>query len=119
MKDFDLEHIGKRMPYSVPEGFFETFPDRMMQRVALQRRARRRRLWLGLSTGIAAAFVAGFFFWGGRTTDDLYPAEPYGDVTTSIAEQMDAYVSRLSDEELTDLYDYYAADVTLTLYMEE
>ena len=106
MKDFDLEHIGKRMPYSVPEGFFETFPDRMMQRVALQRRARR-------------AFVAGFFFWGGRTADDLYPAEPYGDVTTSIAEQMDAYVSRLSDEELTDLYDYYAADVTLTLYMEE
>ena len=40
-------------------------------------------------------------------------------MTTSIAEQMDAYVSRLSDEELTDLYDYYAADVTLTLYMEE
>ena len=64
MKDFDLEHIGKRMPYSVPEGFFETFPDRMMQRVALQRRARRRRLWLGAFDRHCGGFRGRFLFLG-------------------------------------------------------
>lgn len=119
MKDFDLEHIGKKMPYRVPEGFFETFPERMMQRVALRRRTRRRRLWIGLSTAAAAAVLTGFIFWGRPGGNVLYSSDPYGDVAPSIAEQMDAYVGRLSDEELTDLYDYYAADVTLTLYVEE
>lgn len=119
MKDFDLEHIGKKMPYRVPEGFFESFPSRMMQRITLHRRARRRRLCLGISTIAAAAVVTGFVFWGGRNVDSLHPSDPHGDVMVSIAENMDAYVSRLSDEELTDLYDYYAADVTLTLYVEE
>ncbi len=119
MKDFDLEHIGKQMPYCVPEGFFESFPDRVMQRIAARKRARRRRMWLGIGTSVAAAMVAGIVFFGGKSGSSLYPSDSYEEVFTNISDKMDAYVGRLSDEELNELYDYYAADVTLTLYAEE
>lgn len=117
MKDFDMEDMGKRMPYHVPEGFFEKFPERMMQKVQAER-ARRRRVWrIAVGTGIAALF-AGVFFFGGRTGMQA-SSEDYVEWASALSERMDAYVSGLSDEELMEQYDYYAADVTLTLYDEE
>ena len=40
-------------------------------------------------------------------------------LSVSFADKMNAYISQLSDEELAEQFDYYAADVTLTLYEEE
>ena len=34
-KEFDFNNIGKRMPYSTPDGFFDNFEDRLMERVNL------------------------------------------------------------------------------------
>lgn len=119
MKDFDVESIGKRMPYHVPEGFFEEFPERMMQKVQAEQ-ARRRRVWrmtIGIS-GIAALF-AGVFFFGGQQSDVQPSSDEYIELATASSDKMDVYVSRLSDEELIEQYEYYAADVTLSLYEEE
>ena len=46
------------------------------------------------------------------------PSGDYADRMVTLAEQLDAYLDHLSDEELAEQYDYYAADVTLTLYEE-
>ena len=103
MKEFDLNDFGKQMPYHVPEGFFARFPEQVMRKVAVERR--RRRMWrLSVGMTAVAALVAGIVFWTG--TPEV------------LAEQLDAYLDHLSDEELAEQYDYYAADVTLTLYEE-
>ena len=33
MKQFELEQVGKRLPYSVPDGFFDKLEDDVMQEV--------------------------------------------------------------------------------------
>lgn len=118
MKEFDLNDFGKQMPYHVPEGFFVRFPEQVMRKVAVERR--RRRMWrLSVGMTAVAALVAGIVFWTG--TPEAIPSVPSGDYAdrmVTLAEQLDAYLDHLSDEELAEQYDYYAADVTLTLYEE-
>lgn len=119
MKDFDVENIGKRMPYDVPEGFFEEFPERMMRKVRAEQRVRRRRVWgVAIGTGGMAALFAGALLFGGRP-EMQSSTEDYVEWATALSDRMDAYVSGLSDKELAEEYDYYAADVTLSLYDEE
>ena len=60
-KDFDLERLGKRMPYTTPDGFFEGFEGSVLRRVksdgetcrTLHSRYRLK-IW---ACGIAAAIV--------------------------------------------------------------
>ena len=42
MKEFDFENVGKRMPYSVPEGFFESAKQRACEIATSQPRASHR-----------------------------------------------------------------------------
>ncbi len=115
MKDFDLIDVGKQMPYRVPEGFFKQFPDRMMERIRAERARRRRRWGFSLGATAVAALFAGVVFFGGMGRDTENPDT----LSVSFADKMNAYISQLSDEELAEQFDYYAADVTLTLYEEE
>ena len=115
MNDFDLDKMVKRTPCDVPEGFFDRFPDRMMRRIAAERARRRRwRLTVAVST-MAALLVGVVFFVRTGTNEAALPINGVGTVS-AFSEQMDAYISHLSDEELAEQFDYYAADVTLTLY---
>ncbi len=66
IKKSDLTHIGKRLPYTVPDGFFEQFEADIWQAVQPDLhclRARRpllRRLVWGIVGSVAAALVIGF-----------------------------------------------------------
>lgn len=65
-KDFDLNNVGKRMPYTVPDGFFDKLETQVSERVKAEKSASaarkriRLRWWGGSFTAIAAA-VALFF----------------------------------------------------------
>lgn len=64
-KDYDLERVGKRMPYTTPQDFFDTLERRIEEktlgnaaRPTLRRRMRRRAgIWVA-ATAAAAAMIA-------------------------------------------------------------
>ena len=65
MKQFDFEQVGKRMPYSVPDGFFDKLEADVMQKVneisALPNR-RKRALRIALPAAMAVAASVVLFF---------------------------------------------------------
>ncbi|MDR0510023.1 MAG: hypothetical protein LBH06_02885 [Rikenellaceae bacterium] len=101
---FEFDQVGKRLPYSVPEGFFEASAERALGRVARERR-RRMTLRTFSSVMVAAAAVAtGVFF----VTHGSRPALPeYGAA-------IDRIVVNLSDEELQTLESDLSSDYFLT-----
>lgn len=82
-KDFDFEHIGKRMPYTTPEGFLDNLEDSVFERIQkeesgdngehltpengrdAQRKSGKLRLWV--SAAVAMAACTALFFAIGTT----------------------------------------------------
>ena len=65
MKEFDFEQVGKRMPYSVPDGFFDKIEADVMQEVskgAAQPKSRKQVLRIALRAAMAAAAAVALFF---------------------------------------------------------
>lgn len=65
---YDFERVGKRMPYRVPDGFFESFEDDVMQAVATDTATPARpksRFTRWLTRGAAAAAITGVVALGG------------------------------------------------------
>ncbi len=118
MKEFDWNDIGKQMPYKVPDGFFDFFPERMSQKVKKVRV--RRRVWTIVSTAGIAAIILGVFFWNTALKKNNAIEHEYVEIAsvTSLSEKMDEYVSSLSDEELAEHLNYYESDVTLLVTNE-
>ena len=65
----DLTHVGKRLPYTVPDGFFEQLQSDVWQAVQSDlhrpraRRPLRHCLAWGIAGGVAAALALGFFLY--------------------------------------------------------
>ncbi|MCH3982225.1 MAG: hypothetical protein LKE41_10080 [Prevotella sp.] len=67
-KQFDFNQIGKRMPYGVPDGFFDRLQDNVMREIKsskptpiIKSKAKTRKAWilrLAPLTAVAAALVA-------------------------------------------------------------
>lgn len=58
--DNSMTHIGKRMPYSVPTGYFDTLNSQIMQQVAQQQKpvlrpSKSRRLWRIITATLSTA----------------------------------------------------------------
>ena len=101
----DLTHVGKRLPYTVPDGFFEQLQSDVWQAVQSDlhrpraRRPLRHCLAWGIAGGVAAALALGFF---------LYPhPEPPQAVPFSTVEQA---FDRLSQEDHIYLLSIYEND---------
>ena len=60
MKQFDFDTIGKQMPYSVPDGFFDKLEENVMQEVSKEKSRKSLRIALRAIVAVAAA-VAMFF----------------------------------------------------------
>lgn len=59
-KEFDFEQVGKRMPYSVPDGFFDKMEEKVMAEVAQtnsKKEGARKGMWGGIFLAIAASVV--------------------------------------------------------------
>lgn len=115
-QEYDFNRVGKRMPYSVPDGFFESLEENVMREVgaelpssALSEQAgRRTRPVNWLTRGAAAAAIAGIVAFGG------YKLAFKANATDSFAAVEQAF-DNLNEEDqefLLEVYqdDYFIAD---------
>ncbi|MBQ8502510.1 MAG: hypothetical protein IJ494_09535 [Bacteroides sp.] len=113
-KEFDFDQVGKRMPYLVPKGFFETIQENIRQRADEERRRKRvHRLKTYVTTALAAAAVfCGVWLLPTTETED---APTYTSPTQLVAEGgadfMDTYIRQLTDEELNDWLEFSENDI--------
>lgn len=59
----------KKLPYDVPDGYFDSLPGRLVS-VCVERRVRNRFLYVGVAACLAIAVVCGFLFSGGNRAAD-------------------------------------------------
>lgn len=83
--DYDFSKVGKRMPYTTPEMFFERLDSSVMGEVKL-RQKRMRRCIVGIISSIAAAaaIAIGIFTATGVHTEKVQPVE-FQDVDNAFA----------------------------------
>ncbi len=111
MKDrFDFDNVGKRMPYTVPDGFFKEMEDNVLNSVACRRTEEKRvfRLSRRVKAGMAATAVASVVLAFVLSTGGHEPRH------TDFAEVEKAFCN-LSPEDQMYMLSVYQEDV----FMEE
>ncbi|MFR9651017.1 MAG: hypothetical protein SNG35_03215 [Rikenellaceae bacterium] len=110
MKEFDIEDIGKKMPYNAPpEEFFVQFKERMVREVAEQehsvngRSSKLVRLRLLIPMVAAAAMLLVGVFVFDRLDHRQAGIDAGFYISESVDQSIDDYFSNLSDEELSSL----------------
>lgn len=91
----ELEKLGKKMPYTVPEGFFDTLEERLMQEAMENEKRPKKRnvaLWSGLA--VAASLALLLVLWHGNNAKDSF-------------DQVETTFSQLSDDDQQLMLDYY------------
>lgn len=110
-KDFDFDDIGKKIPYRVPEAFFDNLQQEALRRSGVRRRFRFRPavVW---TMAVAAAFVTGLLL------KPLFGPEqqPVGTVVApidvvAVANTGDRWIYEMSDEELEELAGFSEYDM--------
>ena len=116
-KHFDFTQVGKRMPYEVPEGFFDQLENNVMDRLAQSadqqehheeqpkghpRKARTVK-WVFRAALAAAAAVSLFVVFSGPQSSDSTPADSFANVEL-------AY-NNLSTEDQEYLMEVYEEDL--------
>lgn len=121
-KEYNLESVGKRMPYSLPNGFFDKMQARVLaeveneerqkaERKKHRHRARLVRLYLSaaaVAASICLVVVLSKSYWVDGTSHDSSAAS----VNTA---QVDKAYDNLSTEEQEELNATYANDVYLSM----
>lgn len=104
MKEFDIDKIGRKMPYQAPPAdFFDKFTEDMLSQVKPRptRLTTLRRLAAPISA-IAAAFIVGIFLlYNNNSSEQEYI------ISDNLEESLSAYLDNLSDSEL----DYLAMEI--------
>ncbi len=62
-KEDDFLKIGKKMPYTVPDGFFSGITGKTLEAAQKREQICRKKRWMGYSVSIAASFIA-LAAWG-------------------------------------------------------
>lgn len=118
-KDFDFNQVGKRMPYRVPEHFFENVQADMLRRTDEERnkkKARRMKVWV-VSVLAAAAVFCGVCFLPKTPSEDESPFTAGAQLAAT--DFMDVYVRQLSDEELQNWIEFSENDIYYELATED
>lgn len=97
MKDFEFDDVGKRLPYSVPENFFDNA--RRTARAFGMRPMRSRNHLLRMSLAAATAIFAVCTFIG-----------VYANKKRILMFRYEQLLERATDEELSDMASGYAKD---------
>ena len=104
--NFNLQQAGKRLPYTVPEGFFEEIEDQMRKEVikaTTQRCLSRKRRRIHIATAsiaVAAAILVALYL---NRTGSASPASGFADVEQAF--------NRLSNEDRAYLVEVYQNDI--------
>lgn len=97
MKSFDLESVGKKMPYEAPSAeFFENFNDATLARIERERGVgmRIRRMLISIPAVAAVAAIV---------LTVALRAESSVDIFNDFDMSLDSYVENLSDDDLNSL----------------
>lgn len=103
-KQFDFDQIGKKVPYRVPEGFFEEMQREVLARTVPPRR--RRPYWRIVSALLGAAAVVAAVVFIPRS----YPEQQEAPLTASHKVESD-WVEQLPDDELKAMDDFADYDL--------
>ncbi len=115
MKDFDINKIGKKMPYQAPDAdFFEKFTDNLLAKVEPKPKKQfSLKYTLAPIMGIAAAAAIILTVSLKHNPSEQFINGEYI-ISENLDESIDSFLSSLSDEELTLLaaessynYDFY------------
>jgi len=117
--NFDIEKIGRQMPYRVPDGFFEHSYQKIMSATVnagsarKPRRAARRRLMAFISAvaGVAAVVLMALFALQREMPTDSEAASD-----EAVAEYISDVVNNMSDEELDNRIEYTDPDMYMASY---
>ena len=103
-KEFDFADVGKRLPYSVPEGFFEQTAQRVVAAVEKERKRKLAyRLYTpAVSVAVAASIALGVFLVTERRNQE------------HIEEPIENIIGNLSDEEVNALDNNLSSDYFLS-----
>ncbi len=96
----EFNKVGKRMPYRVPEGFFEEQEKAILAK-SVGSKTRFHRWWVG-GVAAAACLMVGLFGLHSADEPTLAPTALYG------------YTEQMNDEELTTWVEFYEADIFLS-----
>ncbi len=116
-----LEKIGKRMPYSMPDGLFDRVQDKVLKRIEemegeMQTRKHRKPLVRRLAIAIpaiAASVCAVCLLYFGNAVDDGSHTPPQQQTANTNA--VDKAYDNLSQEEQENLLADYSNDVYMSL----
>lgn len=115
-KDFDFDDIGKRTPYTTPDGFFEDMQRKVMERAGMKQQ-RKSHMKLVISTAVAiAAMLTGLLFVPSfYQTDDVKPSSSnvLAVERSKGTDTEDKWIKELSDEELEELVSFSENDIFL------
>lgn len=96
----EFNKVGKRMPYRVPEGFFEAQEKEILAK-SVGSKTRFHRWWVG-GVAAAACLMVGLFGLHSADEPTFAPTALYG------------YTEPMNDEELTTWVEFYEADIFLS-----
>lgn len=115
-KEFDFDDIGKRTPYTTPNGFFEDMQRKVMERTGMKQQ-RKSHMKLVISTAVAiAAMLTGLLFVPSfYQTDDVKPSSSnvLAVERSKGTDTEDKWIKELSDEELEELVSFSENDIFL------
>jgi len=109
-KQFNFEQVGKRMPYNVPDGFFDQLEQNVIAEVmpddtvTEKSKVRARTVKMAIHTILAAAAAVALFF---VVTKNL----PSDDTQADTFEFVELAYNNLSNEDQEFLIDVYEEDV--------
>ena len=111
-KDFDFDDIGKRTPYTTPDGFFEDVQRKVMERTGVKQQ-RKSHMKLIISTVVAIAAI--LFVPSLRQMDEVKSSSSN---TLAVdrsngTDPVDTWIKELSDEELEELVSFSENDIFL------
>ena len=115
-KDFDFDDIGKRTPYTTPDGFFEDVQRKVMERTGVKQQ-RKSHMKLIISTVVAiAAVLAGILFVPSLRQMDEVKSSSSNRLAVDRSngtDPVDTWIKELSDEELEELVSFSENDIFL------
>ena len=119
-KDFDFDDIGKRTPYTTPDGFFEDVQRKVMERTGVKQQ-RKSHMKLIISTVVAiAAVLAGILFVPSLRQMDEVKSSSSNTLAVDRSngtDPVDKWIKELSDEELEELVSFSENDIFLNVVL--
>lgn len=104
-KDFDFGDVGKRVPYGIPEGFFDEVQKNVMERTQKPVRYRTKVLRFTPAILAVAAVLAAIAFLPVREQETKV------DNISQVADDNVSWIEDLSDEELEAMSDFSDCDI--------